>query len=530
MRTFAELLTEYMERIGISDSELARTLGVRRQTIFRWKEGLVEKPRYREDVLRCAAKLRLSPAERDELLLAAGFPPESAPVPPPVAAEEKPLAPTPPTQIALREKVAPSPLAPETQLTPAPPPKVIEVTTPRARAPAIQYWRARPTLTIALAAIAVLTLLIFAGNLVVLVTQSSPGYPVAAPGETLIVVAPFGSPAPTKTPTEVPSRRLPSESGEQPTYDVTSRIQAALEREVRAARLEHVRVATWHEPIGDAGAAEAVQRRAKAGVVIWGTSSDDSIVAALAVVPTASRADDMPLDALVAAPADAQMKIASAASEEIQALAVLTLSQLHLDRGDFGMARAALTQALSRPPKEPDAQATLNLFMGYVLQISKPPELGQAIQFYSQTIDLAPETPTAYFNRGIAYIRLNDAAQWQADFARVLALKPDHPGARQALCWAYALDQKPELALPHCDAAVRTDATARSREARGIVYAELGRLPEAAADLQAFCDWLARQPESLRARYGSSRADWVQSLKAGKNPIDDAALERLRRE
>jgi hypothetical protein len=108
-------------------------------------------------------------------------------------------------------------------------------------------------LTIALTAIAVLTLLVFAGNLVVLVTQSSPGYPVAAPGETLIVVAPFGSPAPTKTPTEVPSRRLPSESGEQPAYDVTSRIQAALEREVRAARLEHVRVATWREPIGDAG-------------------------------------------------------------------------------------------------------------------------------------------------------------------------------------------------------------------------------------------------------------------------------------
>ena len=53
-------------------------IGVQRMTIFRWKEGTVARPRYREDVLRIAAKLRLTPVERDELLLAAGFPPEHA--------------------------------------------------------------------------------------------------------------------------------------------------------------------------------------------------------------------------------------------------------------------------------------------------------------------------------------------------------------------------------------------------------------------------------------------------------------------
>ena len=74
--TFGQLLSEYMLRSGISDSELARAIGVRRQTIFRWKEGLVERPRAREDVLQCAKKLRLSNEERDRLLLSAGFPPE----------------------------------------------------------------------------------------------------------------------------------------------------------------------------------------------------------------------------------------------------------------------------------------------------------------------------------------------------------------------------------------------------------------------------------------------------------------------
>lgn len=74
--TFGQLLAEYMSRSGISDSELARNIGVRRQTIFRWKEGLVERPRSREDVLQCAKKLRLTDDERDRLLLTAGFPPE----------------------------------------------------------------------------------------------------------------------------------------------------------------------------------------------------------------------------------------------------------------------------------------------------------------------------------------------------------------------------------------------------------------------------------------------------------------------
>jgi tetratricopeptide (TPR) repeat protein len=156
--------------------------------------------------------------------------------------------------------------------------------------------------------------------------------------------------------------------------------------------------------------------------------------------------------------------------------------------------------------------------------------LGDAIQFYSQTIALAPETATAYLNRGVAYVRLNDAALWQADFARAQTMNPDHFGARLAQCWAFALDQKPDLALPHCDAAVSRDASARSREARAIVYAELGRLTDAAADLQMFVDWLGRQSPGLRARYGTSRADWLQSLQVGKNPIDATVLGKLRQE
>ena len=76
MKTFAELLTTFIRQAGITDSELARSIGVSRQTIFRWREGLTERPNKREDVTAIADKLRLTPEEKNELFLAGGFRPD----------------------------------------------------------------------------------------------------------------------------------------------------------------------------------------------------------------------------------------------------------------------------------------------------------------------------------------------------------------------------------------------------------------------------------------------------------------------
>jgi len=81
MRTFAELLSLYIKQAGITDTELARAIGVSRQTIFRWREGTTSRPNNREDVLAISKKLRLPSEEKDNLLLAAGFRPEDT-VPP----------------------------------------------------------------------------------------------------------------------------------------------------------------------------------------------------------------------------------------------------------------------------------------------------------------------------------------------------------------------------------------------------------------------------------------------------------------
>ena len=82
MRTFASLLSEFVERAGIPDADLARRMGVSRQTVFRWREGTTRAPRRREDLLNLARLLRLDTPEREELLLSAGFAPEGPPASP----------------------------------------------------------------------------------------------------------------------------------------------------------------------------------------------------------------------------------------------------------------------------------------------------------------------------------------------------------------------------------------------------------------------------------------------------------------
>ena len=483
MRTFAELLTEYTRRTGVSDSELARALGVRRQTIFRWKEGLTEKPRHREDVLLCAEKLRLTPAERDALLLAAGFAPEA-----PVAAEPS-LSVAPPLETPT---IAPLPITP-----------------------------VRPIFRWTWIAVALALLIAAIGALAFALTVPALSIAPAAPGETLVIIAAFDSATPA-TPTSV-ARFAPVAAG-----NTSQRLQAAFERESRAARLERIRITILSTPITDARLAEQIRARANATLVIWGTLAGDELTAGLAHAPEQFRANDLALDALLVAP-EPRAKISALVGEELQALALFGLSYIYLDRGELDLARAGLIQAQARAPLDPETRAALNAQTGFVLQMLKPSELGQAIQFYSQTLDFAPALGAAYLNRGVAYLRLNDA-QAQADLQRARELLPNEARGSLAVCWAHVLAREPERGLPFCDAAVRGDAGGRNREARAIVLAQLGKFPDAVNDLQLFTDWLARQPASLRARYGATRAEWLGALRAGKNPFDEATLEKLRRE
>jgi tetratricopeptide (TPR) repeat protein len=288
----------------------------------------------------------------------------------------------------------------------------------------------------------------------------------------------------------------------------------------------------------------------------------------------------------------------------VRYVALLTLSQLAIDRGALEQARALLTQALARPPAAPDAQAMLYFWLGYAYQDGPPASLAQSIAFYtkaldrqpalaaahnnrgiayleratsgdldlaladlgqalvlqpsdataynnrggiylrrggpgdveraigdlSQAIGLDPGGAVAYYNRGLAYLRQGDRAHWPADLLRAIELDPRHAGAQNALCWGYALERQPTLALPHCEEAVTLEQGGISLDSRGLVYAELGRREAAVADFQAFLDWLRSAPAGFYERYAPSRQKWLTTLRAGGDPFDAATLAALRNE
>lgn len=73
MSSFSQLLSTYINRYGINIAELAKKAQIRRETLARWVNGEVSRPRQREDIVRCAEQLDLNPQERNQLLTAAGF-------------------------------------------------------------------------------------------------------------------------------------------------------------------------------------------------------------------------------------------------------------------------------------------------------------------------------------------------------------------------------------------------------------------------------------------------------------------------
>jgi hypothetical protein len=520
MTTFAELLTQYTARTGISDSELARAIGVRRQTVFRWKEGLSERPRQRDDVVRCAVKLRLSREESDALLLAAGFAPATAAPPRPPVGDAVTVRdvtgatdPTPVSAAAVPAPPMPS-VAPDQPAIAAEP---VAATVPPAPA--------RPFLRRGLwpALIGFLSLLLIGA----LWTQQMRGavkpLPTARPGQALILLA---------------SRETFALAIEG--SQAAAAAQAALQRELQAARLgatTELRELPVVLPNFDSAA--AARARSRASLLLWRRDSfsdaeagfPDDLQAAHYVILTADAPPTASLlDSLLAAPASLSFPIHASRPNEVRSLALLTLGLLSSQQGAWDQAASAFSQAAAQAPSEQEAAATLAFLSGYVSQRSRPADLPAAIAFYSQTLALTPASGAALLNRGLAYVRLDRPAQWQADFNALLAQQPDDARGLTALCWAWALDNQPSLALPYCDRAIQQKTSPVAFDGRALARASQGNWPGTVEDLQAFLSWPTGQAFADRNALETTHRAWLAAARAGQNPFDDTVRARLRKE
>jgi tetratricopeptide (TPR) repeat protein/DNA-binding XRE family transcriptional regulator len=556
MRTFSELLREYIARTGVSDAELARAVGVQRQTIFRWKEGLVARPRSAEEVLRLAEKLRLTPAERDELLLAAGFPP----VRPPENLSET-SAPR-GTQIPAADAVSLVPASNDPGETTAEPQLALAPDrAPRLRGAVLAAW----------------LFMLLLGSAALFVALRQPRYPQAAPGETLIVVAQFGN----------------YTAGAQG-YNVAGRLGEALARELTAAGLSDARVTVWPEPITDEQTAEEALARSRAGLLVWGEYDSGRVVARFLQRDEAA-AGTRELSVLAATPAELPAVINAAVPGDMRYFALYSLAQIYLHAENPGAARAALGQAGLNLPEDPNTQAAHHFLWGYAHQVGEQQKLDVAIQAYTdalmlddslevarnnraiaylkrlapgdaqaaiedlsrfletqrddpaalnnrgsayfflggkenarraledfnRVVALAPDDLAGYYNRGLARIRLDQGAEWRADLHA--ALEGEHPQAAVALCWGYSLSEEPQAAVGYCRQAAE-GGDAGSWENLGVALARNGQFAEARVALEMF----RATPQ------GAAKAEelerWMTSLDQARDPFDAETLRRLREE
>ena len=344
-----------MARTGIGDAELARRIGISRLTLVRWKLGVTSRPRHREDVARCADLLRLTPEERDEFLLAAGFSPEE------VAPTDAPADPGPPEPQAAS--------LPEPSEEPASGERL-----PHRRGP----W------TMAAAAVLLVALL---GGLAAFMLLRGTSYPSAAEGESLIVMAPFVN-----------------YTGGQHGFNVHGRLREQIEREVLAAGLYDVRTAEWPEEIGAEEVAVAAGLRSGAKIVIWGEYDSGRVVASFTMPLSRSESHDQQVVDLATSPSELPATINVGLAEEVRYAALLTLGQLYLDQEAFHAAKLVLLRAMTEPPSDPDTLASIRFRLGRAYQGGESADLDEAIVLFTQVLAVRPRSVDTYNSRALAYL------------------------------------------------------------------------------------------------------------------------------
>ena len=394
MPDFGELLTSHVSRSGISDSDLARRIGVSRATLIRWKEGLTARPRYREDVLRCAEVLRLTPEERDELLRAADFEPEPSPA---ETVPEEPILSLPPTPSAESD---------------SPP------------VPARRRWRL--WIAVSAAVVGVLAIISVALALVdfsgepdrpvattvepPLDVSRPPAYPVAETGEALIVIAPFAN-----------------YTAGQLEFNIRGRLRDSIHREIAAAGLDGIRIDDWMEAVSGHRAALSAAEQSGAAIVIWGEYDSGRVLANLTSTPTESESLGPQVVEIATSPSGLPTAINIDLTTEVRSVALLALSEVYLQRGEYEPAKTVLYQALERPPADPAALANLRYRLGQAYLDGEYADLDEAIWRFTEVLSVQPRSADTYSSRGLAYLergRPGDEDLAIADLTRSSQLAP----------------------------------------------------------------------------------------------------------
>ena len=417
-RTFADLLTEYMERTGIGDAELARRINVNRLTLIRWREGVTERPRHRQDVARCADVLRLSTEERDEFLLAAGFQPEtptgvtSAPDDSTPARQEEELGEERATHFSIREFTF------------------------------TRKW------TLAVAALAAIVLLgaglaVVTGNLNL--NGPDPTPIPATPTPTVIAThTPAATPTPTpRIPTATPPPATVAQDGESlillapfanytagaQGYNVSGRLQERIDAELHLSGLANARTFLWPDTIRSESEARIATENSGALLTIWGEYDSGRVLARFTTAQSPDGTGGQPVVNIASSPSELPTTINVSLTGAVRYVALMTSGRVYLDQGEYDRAKAVLRRAAIPPPEDPAALADVRYLLGISYLEGERFDYDESIAWFSLVLEVEPLSIEALNGRAVAYMRRDKGGDIQlarTDLFRAESIRPDH--------------------------------------------------------------------------------------------------------
>ncbi len=414
--TFADLLTEYMERTGIGDAELARRINVNRLTLIRWREGVTERPRHREDVARCADVLRLTPEERDEFLLAAGFQPDS-----PMAAS--------PTGDEGESDVD---VARE------------EVGGEGAAQPPTTGFTLNRKWALAIATIAAIVLL---GAGLAVVTDN---LDLIGPEPTPVPATPTPTPTPAATPTPTPAvptaTPLPAtvaRDGESlillapfanytagaQGYNVSGRLQERIDAELHLSGLANARTFLWPDTIRSESEARTVTERSGALLTIWGEYDSGRVLARFTTAQSPDGTGGQPVVNIASSPSELPTTINVNLTGAVRYVALMTSGRVYLDQGEYDRAKAVLRRAAIPPPEDPAALADIRYLLGIAYLDGERFDYDESISWFTLVLEVEPRFVEALNGRAVAYMRRDregDIQLARTDLFRAESIQPDH--------------------------------------------------------------------------------------------------------
>lgn len=527
MKSFSDLLAEYIQRVGVSDAELARRLGVSRQTIFRWREGRTRRPRHREDVTRLASKLRLTREETASLLLAAGFQPDE------------------PHHPLLQEADEIEGWAHEQKRE------------RKTSCAVIGVWRSHPVLrwSIILIAIAGLVAAYFVrqGTWPSLSSPLPPGMDrqprPAGPDETLILISEFVN-----------------YGGEQIGYNLAGRLQETMVNLVQESGVKGVRVERLDEPVIDEGSAKKIGQDFNADIVVWGEYDTGRVVAVVSAPEEGSSVVSRERRWHVKTVEELSTRINGDVPSDVSWISLYVLGRALFLADRTEQAEAVFQRVLNEPIDNHATRASVYFSLGRIEAGKEASNPDKVIAYYTEALELRPDMVQALNNRGVAYLKresVGDLTRAEADFERALAidstlgdtrlnlaltlirqdpdhlsevialleeavvLQPESPGIQNGLCWYLSLAGRPEEALPHCDEAVELDGSGYSNDSRGLALAMLARYEEAVAEFELFLEIIEREDREAYDHFTATRWSWIEALESGKNPFTEAVLNGL---